>query len=241
MVVRRPSDIKPPSPSPSSVLLFSAEFKPFPLLQTPISNHILQLSRYGKQSLSSLQAVRSLGFCSDRNDHCCIWLQALPNQTTVDYPSFKLVIVGDGGTGTRFSLFSLFSFNIVFFLFFVHSYIKFCQTLTFAVFGWVQGRPLSWNAIWPESSKRNMNVRKLNSFCDVRDCQWLLGFFVCEIWIFTVWLGELQQRLVLRFIRWTSSQILGRSGSTAGTQLVRRSLVDSEMVISMSSYHNPLF
>lgn len=26
-------------------------------------------------------------------------LQALPNQQTVDYPSFKLVIVGDGGTG----------------------------------------------------------------------------------------------------------------------------------------------
>jgi hypothetical protein len=26
-------------------------------------------------------------------------LQALPNQGTVDYPSFKLVIVGDGGTG----------------------------------------------------------------------------------------------------------------------------------------------
>jgi GTP-binding nuclear protein Ran len=24
---------------------------------------------------------------------------ALPNQGTVDYPSFKLVIVGDGGTG----------------------------------------------------------------------------------------------------------------------------------------------
>ena len=29
-------------------------------------------------------------------------LQALPNQQTVDYPSFKLVIVGDGGTGTLF-------------------------------------------------------------------------------------------------------------------------------------------
>ncbi|PPD90301.1 hypothetical protein GOBAR_DD12754 [Gossypium barbadense] len=28
-----------------------------------------------------------------------IGLQALPNQQTVDYPSFKLVIVGDGGTG----------------------------------------------------------------------------------------------------------------------------------------------
>lgn len=25
--------------------------------------------------------------------------QALPNQQTVDWPSFKLVIVGDGGTG----------------------------------------------------------------------------------------------------------------------------------------------
>lgn len=29
----------------------------------------------------------------------CEFLQALPNQQTVDYPSFKLVIVGDGGTG----------------------------------------------------------------------------------------------------------------------------------------------
>lgn len=28
--------------------------------------------------------------------------QALPNQQTVDYPSFKLVIVGDGGTGKFF-------------------------------------------------------------------------------------------------------------------------------------------
>lgn len=27
------------------------------------------------------------------------FFQALPNQGTVDYPSFKLVIVGDGGTG----------------------------------------------------------------------------------------------------------------------------------------------
>ncbi|RZS16782.1 hypothetical protein BHM03_00048823 [Ensete ventricosum] len=26
-------------------------------------------------------------------------LMALPNQQTVDYPSFKLVLVGDGGTG----------------------------------------------------------------------------------------------------------------------------------------------
>lgn len=30
-----------------------------------------------------------------------IWAQALPNQPTVDYPSFKLVLVGDGGTGKR--------------------------------------------------------------------------------------------------------------------------------------------
>jgi hypothetical protein len=33
---------------------------------------------------------------------------ALPNQQTVDYPSFKLVIVGDGGTGTV--LFAVFFF-----------------------------------------------------------------------------------------------------------------------------------
>lgn len=34
--------------------------------------------------------------------------QALPNQQTVDYPSFKLVIVGDGGTGNdRFRVLSL--------------------------------------------------------------------------------------------------------------------------------------
>ena len=32
-------------------------------------------------------------------------LQALPNQQTVDYPSFKLVIVGDGGTGAPFVFF----------------------------------------------------------------------------------------------------------------------------------------
>lgn len=32
----------------------------------------------------------------------------MPNQQTVEYPSFKLVIVGDGGTG--WSLFSGFSF-----------------------------------------------------------------------------------------------------------------------------------
>ncbi|CAF1698012.1 unnamed protein product [Brassica oleracea var. botrytis] len=30
---------------------------------------------------------------------CVFVFQALPNQQTVDYPSFKLVIVGDGGTG----------------------------------------------------------------------------------------------------------------------------------------------
>ncbi|XP_076931217.1 GTP-binding nuclear protein Ran1B-like [Bidens hawaiensis] len=39
---------------------------------------------------------------SDSDCDCClclIYLQALPNQQTVDYPSFKLVIVGDGGTG----------------------------------------------------------------------------------------------------------------------------------------------
>lgn len=34
-------------------------------------------------------------------------LQALPNQATVDYPSFKLVIVGDGGTGFASSVLSL--------------------------------------------------------------------------------------------------------------------------------------
>jgi hypothetical protein len=30
---------------------------------------------------------------------CFFLSQALPNQQVVDYPSFKLVIVGDGGTG----------------------------------------------------------------------------------------------------------------------------------------------
>jgi hypothetical protein len=30
--------------------------------------------------------------------------QALPNQQTVSYPSFKLVIVGDGGTGKSLSV-----------------------------------------------------------------------------------------------------------------------------------------
>lgn len=38
---------------------------------------------------------------------CVVVIQALPNQQTVDYPSFKLVIVGDGGTGNLFNLFIL--------------------------------------------------------------------------------------------------------------------------------------
>ena len=36
-----------------------------------------------------------------------LFSQALPNQQTVDYPSFKLVIVGDGGTGTFLAQFHL--------------------------------------------------------------------------------------------------------------------------------------
>ncbi|KAH0989628.1 hypothetical protein GBA52_001111 [Prunus armeniaca] len=40
-----------------------------------------------------------LGFYSDRKRSLLYLIQALPNQQTVDYPSFKLVIVGDGGTG----------------------------------------------------------------------------------------------------------------------------------------------
>lgn len=39
--------------------------------------------------------------------HC--FAQALPNQATVDYPSFKLVIVGDGGTGMELGLLLSFS------------------------------------------------------------------------------------------------------------------------------------
>nr|DAD42066.1 TPA_asm: hypothetical protein HUJ06_000296 [Nelumbo nucifera] len=43
-------------------------------------------------------------------------MQALPNQQTVDYPSFKLVIVGDGGTGILFSIkFHLISFYCIIF------------------------------------------------------------------------------------------------------------------------------
>lgn len=42
---------------------------------------------------------------------CSRHLQALPNQQTVDYPSFKLVIVGDGGTGNLSHEFS-FLFSI---------------------------------------------------------------------------------------------------------------------------------
>jgi hypothetical protein len=42
--------------------------------------------------------------------------QALPNQHTVDYPSFKLVLVGDGGTGnvSHFARFSCHSFHFNF-------------------------------------------------------------------------------------------------------------------------------
>jgi hypothetical protein len=41
----------------------------------------------------------------------CFLLQALPNQQTVDYPSFKLVLVGDGGTGESPDLFLIRSFR----------------------------------------------------------------------------------------------------------------------------------
>jgi len=39
-------------------------------------------------------------------------LQALPNQQTVDYPSFKLVIVGDGGTGKHIDSLNFFKIII---------------------------------------------------------------------------------------------------------------------------------
>lgn len=41
-----------------------------------------------------------------------LYFQALPNQQTVDYPSFKLVIVGDGGTGNNLSFRGGFDENI---------------------------------------------------------------------------------------------------------------------------------
>ena len=53
--------------------------------------------------------------CLTLNGLFPLLLQALPNQQTVDYPSFKLVIVGDGGTGVfNFSavLFFIFYFKI---------------------------------------------------------------------------------------------------------------------------------
>ena len=37
-------------------------------------------------------------------------VKALPNQQTVDYPSFKLVLVGDGGTGNILGYFALLRF-----------------------------------------------------------------------------------------------------------------------------------
>ncbi|CAL9151358.1 unnamed protein product, partial [Musa hybrid cultivar] len=46
--------------------------------------------------------------------------QALPNQQTVDYPSFKLVLVGDGGTG------KIHTFFIYLFLLRSNGALKFC-------------------------------------------------------------------------------------------------------------------
>ncbi|KAL0843366.1 hypothetical protein Bca101_016611 [Brassica carinata] len=43
----------------------------------------------------SLPFENSVFYCLNAS----VYLNALPNQQTVDYPSFKLVIVGDGGTG----------------------------------------------------------------------------------------------------------------------------------------------
>lgn len=59
--------------------------------------------------ISSLCSLFPLVFGSfdastDFRSHC--FAQALPNQATVDYPSFKLVIVGDGGTGMDIDLYS---------------------------------------------------------------------------------------------------------------------------------------
>ncbi|THF96545.1 hypothetical protein TEA_006026 [Camellia sinensis var. sinensis] len=49
--------------------------------------------------------VRKWWYGSDLYPDPCSWtpIQALPNQQTVDCPSFKLVIVGDGGTGGKWS------------------------------------------------------------------------------------------------------------------------------------------
>lgn len=57
----------------------------------------------------------------------------------------------------------------------------------------------------------------------------------CGFWFFKCvdFNCGLQRRSVSKFIPWISSQTWGRSDSTAGTQLVRRSLVDSEMDTSM--------
>ncbi|CDY44958.1 BnaA02g04630D [Brassica napus] len=63
--------------------------KKFPLLKTPSPSR-----RFSPSSQYHLPA-RSL----TSSDSCDSENMALPNQQTVDYPSFKLVIVGDGGTG----------------------------------------------------------------------------------------------------------------------------------------------
>ncbi|KAL6984855.1 hypothetical protein U1Q18_018235, partial [Sarracenia purpurea var. burkii] len=59
---------------------------------------------------------------------------ALPNQQTVDYLSFKLVIVGDGGTGIYFA----YCF-ILFICIFVYKGEKIISTLEF---GRKKGKPV---------------------------------------------------------------------------------------------------
>jgi len=60
-------------------------------------------------------------------------LQALPNQQTVDYPSFKLVIVGDGGTGQFFFLFRAIKIKSYFFISFINDLG--CYTLAYEIYG----------------------------------------------------------------------------------------------------------
>jgi hypothetical protein len=125
----------------------------------------------------------------------------LPNQQTVDYPSFKLVIVGDGGTGIYVSLFEiLFWLNLSFFLWF----LKFVDLdelicidswcfldLVLIFFFWVEDEIYLWKrefGFWFFFIKEYGYLKKKNKFVLWEGIQgfgfwWVFGF---RVWIFFI-------------------------------------------------------